>query len=586
MKAQMKLIVTLTIWSFAFLPGFVAAATITFDGGGDTTTWGDADNWDGDVVPSTGDDVIIPDGFEVTGDQANYAETITIEGYSTLAGYLSERSYNAGTFILNDDSSLYGGTFTATSGFIFNDNSNNSADTIIGDSVFNGASYNNGNVVTGDITLNTTYYSGVAPTGGIFVLDDRGWIGAVSGTIYGSDSQPITQFRFEGGSRNSGTVPVDAVFDTSLYTASGGVLTVSGTEYYSGNVLGIMYGADLVPITSVVFEDDAENSGTVGVDSIFNDSSANQQFVTSAVFNDFSSNLGSAEGDILFNDSSLNQVSASGTVAFTGSAVNDRALVYGTVSFSDDSHNAGNIEGDVTFAGNSYTRTHTSDGDGDYSGTITGTASFLDSSHMMSGEIIGTMLLGGIRAFSSAYTAGDIDTVNFSDTSYNDDVVPGNAVFTDDSYNSGTVNGNADVYIPSPKPIGGTVLGTVTYHGYPDDPVVEEEVHTSRRPSGNRNRQSRVTTSDAIKTKLFSKVVVRDLEVGVMGEDVRSLQKFLNANGFVVASVGPGSAGNETDYFGEKTRSALARWQMSNGVAPAAGYFGPRTRLVMGALAF
>ncbi len=70
----------------------------------------------------------------------------------------------------------------------------------------------------------------------------------------------------------------------------------------------------------------------------------------------------------------------------------------------------------------------------------------------------------------------------------------------------------------------------------------------------------------------------RDLMKGSKGEDVVRLQKFLNQEGFLVAVSGPGSKGNETDYFGELTRKALASWQRAHGIAPSEGYFGPITR--------
>ena len=70
----------------------------------------------------------------------------------------------------------------------------------------------------------------------------------------------------------------------------------------------------------------------------------------------------------------------------------------------------------------------------------------------------------------------------------------------------------------------------------------------------------------------------RNLELGMTGEDVKALQQWLNANGYRVASSGPGSPGNETSKFGGATRSALIKFQKANGITPAAGYFGPKTR--------
>ncbi len=78
-----------------------------------------------------------------------------------------------------------------------------------------------------------------------------------------------------------------------------------------------------------------------------------------------------------------------------------------------------------------------------------------------------------------------------------------------------------------------------------------------------------------------SYIAGRDLSYGMTGEDVRLLQRLLNANGFVLAADGPGSSGNETEYFGSRTRAALSAYQTQHGISPTRGYFGSRTRKQM-----
>lgn len=73
----------------------------------------------------------------------------------------------------------------------------------------------------------------------------------------------------------------------------------------------------------------------------------------------------------------------------------------------------------------------------------------------------------------------------------------------------------------------------------------------------------------------------RDLYLGIEGEDVRALQKYLNVSNFIVSETGAGSPGIETTYFGSRTQAAVIRFQKANGIVPAVGYFGPITRNVV-----
>ena len=70
----------------------------------------------------------------------------------------------------------------------------------------------------------------------------------------------------------------------------------------------------------------------------------------------------------------------------------------------------------------------------------------------------------------------------------------------------------------------------------------------------------------------------RNLKLYMTGPDVLALQKYLNVQGFIIATTGPGSSGNETTMFGGKTQAALIKYQKAKGITPAVGYFGPITR--------
>lgn len=78
----------------------------------------------------------------------------------------------------------------------------------------------------------------------------------------------------------------------------------------------------------------------------------------------------------------------------------------------------------------------------------------------------------------------------------------------------------------------------------------------------------------------------KNLWVGIRDIEVKLLQKFLNLKGFSVATEGPGSPGQETDFFGNKTKEALIKFQEAykfNILTPlglnfGTGYFGSSTR--------
>jgi hypothetical protein len=84
--------------------------------------------------------------------------------------------------------------------------------------------------------------------------------------------------------------------------------------------------------------------------------------------------------------------------------------------------------------------------------------------------------------------------------------------------------------------------------------------------------QTQMGTSSSQTTTTSSYSFSKDLTLGSKGADVNALQQLLISKGYLTVVSAP------TGYFGAATQKALAAWQSANGISPAAGYFGPKTR--------
>lgn len=77
----------------------------------------------------------------------------------------------------------------------------------------------------------------------------------------------------------------------------------------------------------------------------------------------------------------------------------------------------------------------------------------------------------------------------------------------------------------------------------------------------------------------------RDLFFGIQHPDVKALQQFFNRDPRTqLATKGPGSPGQETEYFGTLTRTAAIKFQTMKGIKPNVGYVGPVTRAIINTL--
>ncbi len=95
------------------------------------------------------------------------------------------------------------------------------------------------------------------------------------------------------------------------------------------------------------------------------------------------------------------------------------------------------------------------------------------------------------------------------------------------------------------------------------------------------NRIPVLTFNEVVKRNMGISPFTKDMSLGMIDPSVALLQRLLNEYGLTVASKGFGSAGNETDYFGELTRDALVQFQILEGIEPADGVLNAATRRVL-----
>ena len=256
------------------LAGTVYANNDTWSGSGTTPNWSDAGNWD--VVPVTGDDVIL----------SGTAQTIIsndISGLSLGWMWLSSGSYNISGFPLT----LTGGMTNSSDGNIIVYNTTFSGAQAIeadaGTLTFYGALTNTGTLTVmgaGNVTWSNTAATNLIPSGlrgsGNFVVNGPGTVTINGGFIYPSASVNFAGNTIvNGGSlvMNAGDFDGNSQIGQSLTINPGGSVTTTAPHIAgSGGRPLAIYGGSLTMnsggeayFTTVTLSNATINAGNTGV---------------------------------------------------------------------------------------------------------------------------------------------------------------------------------------------------------------------------------------------------------------------------------------------------------------------------------
>lgn len=227
---------------------------------------------------------------------------------------------------------------------------------------------------------------------------------------------------------------------------------------------------------------------------------------------------------------------------------------------------------------------------GGYTINITGSSAVIQSIVVNATNFTVTLLPGSyIKISSPTYNQLSTDITTF--TTSNNCRTNTSALTLSSSGSSGTVTVTPSAMICSttapiptqfPPPSGnGAPVGLLGQNRQ----NISNLLSTSTSLASLQNQIASLTLQmNALLTQTHTKVsgntqnnFVRNLSLNMKGEDVRTLQQFLNTHGFIISTTGTGSLGNETTLFGTLTYKSLKAFQKSVGL-PSTGFFGKITR--------
>ncbi len=347
----MKKLILLVVLLLLNLP-FLQAADITWDGGGDGTTWTQGTNWVGNVAPLTTDNAIF-DAVTVT---ITSGSAITIVGLTIRNSgnitFTPNITHNGVLTIQNASTVVFNGTVSASGSAINSDTGGPNAITYSLSSTMKDMNIN----AATTITVNTTF-------------SFRRFVGAFDLTFNGS------------GTITNGT-KISSV-------ASGATFTYSGTGTYTHNVntLAVLTGGAIVNSGNFISNSTITNDGTFTNNSTFTNNGTIKGIGTITQSGTFTNAAGSfvepgqspgtltITGDLSINSGTLKceingttastlydvlDVSGTATIVNGSSKLN---LVFGYVASANDAFDivtAGTVSGtfaigDITFSGGNVT---------------------------------------------------------------------------------------------------------------------------------------------------------------------------------------------------------------------------------------
>ena len=391
----------------------------------------------------------------------------------------------------------------------------------------------------------------------------------------------ITGVQFKVGTTNIGSEDTTSPYGTSLDTT-----TLSDGVYTLNAVARDVVGNFSTSSVSITVDNTAPvapgtpdlTTGTDTGDSSMDDSTSNAtpQFTVSCVngstvriFSAGSTQIGSG-------------TCSSGTVTITSSTLADGSHTI-TARQTDLAGNTSSASAGLSITvdttGPSVSFTSPLNGS-TTAGTISLGATSTDSLTSVVGVLFsyGATIIGS-EDTSSPYSVS-LDTTTLTDGAYTLNAVARDVV---GNYSTSTVSitvTNAVATTPSSGPTQSS--GPTAYSSAPTSAIPG-----IYNPAGNNGTSGVISPTKAIASVIVQSAGItpnfnftQNATVRTINNEVINIQRMLNTMGYTVATTGVGSKGNESLFFGPKTRLALMRFQRAFAI-PATGFFGPLSRAAM-----
>lgn len=306
------------------------AQSITWDGGASTTTWSDAENWTGDVVPAAGDDVYIDDATVVL-TESTTIQRVFVDGSSNLTINSSQTLTITG-FAGSDD-----GLELNNSAIVVNNGTIAISDIHIADTNADGI-YNRGTITNnGAITIDGTGQYGIYMQRGTFT-------NSVTGTLtianYGQGDTAADGLYLDDSSGTLSTFNNFGSINITMPGSDDGIYVNDGSEFNNSGMItvGGSAGDNGIRIDDSVFNNNSGATFTINAtpnDQLYLDN-------TSSFNNSGTVNLNNS-GDIglYVIDNSVFTNNSDGTVTVTDST--DHSLQVDANSLTANISNSGTI---------------------------------------------------------------------------------------------------------------------------------------------------------------------------------------------------------------------------------------------------